>query len=366
MFRKIKILKHERGLYFKDREFQGVLGPGAYWFFDLLLKVRVDIVSVRDAWLRHKELDVIVRSGALKEEAKVVDLKDHERALVWIDGRFEAVLKPGQYALWTVFHDVRVETVDAREPRFQREDVALIARGAGAAEQLDLYAVEAGFAGLYFKDGEFQAALRAGAHLFWKGVAKVKIQNVDLREQVCDVAGQEIMTADKVTLRLNALATYRVVDALKAVTAIEDYRQALYREVQLAVRAVIGTRELDALLSDKDAVAKELEGILKNRATAFGLEVTALGIRDIILPGEMKDLMNKVTEAKKAAEAALITRREETAAMRMQANTAKILEGSPTLMRIRELEVLEKVAAKANLKVVLGEGGLAGKVVKLI
>ena len=82
----------------------------------------------------------------------------------------------------------------------------------------------------------------------------------------------------------------------------------------------------------------------------------SLGIRDVILPGEMKDLMNKVTEAKKAAEATLITRREETAAMRSQANTAKILESSPTLMRLRELEMLEKVAEKANLKVVLGEG----------
>jgi hypothetical protein len=76
--------------------------------------------------------------------------------------------------------------------------------------------------------------------------------------------------------------------------------------------------------------------------------------------------MNKVTEAKKAAEAALITRREETAAMRSQANTAKILESSPTLMRLRELEVLEKVSEKAKLTVVLGEKGLADRVVKLL
>ena len=120
--------------------------------------------------------------------------------------------------------------------------------------------------------------LAPGAHAFWKGVAKARILDVDLREQVVDIAGQEIMTADKVTLRL----------------------------------------------------------------------------------------MNKVTEARKAAEAALITRREETAAMRSQANTAKILESSPTLMRLRELEVLEKVSEKANLTVVLGEKGLADRVVKLV
>ena len=91
-----------------------------------------------------------------------------------------------------------------------------------------------------------------------------------------------------------------------------------------------------------------------------------MGVRDIILPGEMKDLMNKVTEAKKAAEANLIVRREETAAMRSQANTAKVLADNPTLMRLRELEVLEKVATCGKLSVVLGEKGLADRVVNLI
>ena len=128
----------------------------------------------------------------------------------------------------------------------------------------------------------------------------------------------------------------------------------------------MGTRELDSLLVNKDAIANELNTFVRSRAAAFGLEVVSLGIRDVILPGDMKELMNKVTEAKKAAEADLITRREETAAIRSQANTAKILESSPTLMRLRELEVLEKVAAKANLSVVLGEKGLAERVVKLL
>ena len=125
--------------------------------------------------------------------------------------------------------------------------------------------------------------------------------------------------------------------------------------------------ELDALLADKDAVATKLENIVKSRASAMGLEIDAIGIRDVILPGEMKEILNRVTEARKAAEAALITRREETAGMRSQANTAKIIESNPTLMRMRELEVLEKVAEKANLTVVLGDkNGLTDRVVKLL
>ena len=86
----------------------------------------------------------------------------------------------------------------------------------------------------------------------------------------------------------------------------------------------------------------------------------------MILPGDMKDLMNKVTEAKKAAEAKLIVRREETAAMRSQANTARLLQDNPTLMRLRELEVLEKIAGEAKLTVVLGDKGLTDKVVNVL
>lgn len=366
LFRRFKVREHERGLLFKDRDFKRVLRPGRHWVWDLLWQVRVDVVSVREVWLDHKDRDVVAKHAALGDEARVVDLKDHERAVVWVDGRLEAVLKPGLYALWTVFHDVRVEVFDARGVRFEHADLASIAQTRGAAPLLEVVTVEAGHAGLFFKDGRHEATLGPGAHAFWKGVAKARIVDVDLREQVVDVAGQEIMTADKVTLRLNAVVTFKVVDPLKAVTTMEDYRQALYREAQLALRGVIGTRELDTLLSDKDAVARELDGLVRARAAGFGLEVVAFGIRDVILPGEMKDLMNKVTEAKKSAEAALITRREETAAMRSQANTAKILESSPTLMRLRELEVLEKVSEKANLTVVLGENGLADRVVKLV
>ena len=174
------------------------------------------------------------------------------------------------------------------------------------------------------------------------------------------------MTADKVSLRMNAVVTYRIVDARKALSATDDVRQTLYREAQLALRAVIGTRELDSFLADKDAVAGEIETLVRRRSGELGLEVVAVGIRDVILPGDMKDLMNKVTEAKKAAEANLIVRREETAAMRSQANTAKLLDSNPTLMRLRELEVLERVATDGKLNVVLGEKGLADRVVNLL
>jgi len=361
-----KVRSYEKGLYFRDREFQGVLGTGRHWFVDPLGKVRVDVVSQRDPWLAHADLDVLVKSGALKDDAVVLDLKDYERALVWIDGRFCRVLDTGQHVIWSKFHTVAVEIVDARAVLFDHKDLNVILKSADSAKTLNVITVEEGYEGVLFRDGAFVKTLAPGQYAAWMRVGKVKLYHLDMRETVLDVGGQEIMTADKVTLRVNALVTYRVMDSRKSVEKVNDVSQALYREAQLALRAVVGTREIDALLADKNAVAAELEKIVGHRAEEFGIRVIGLGIRDIILPGEMKTLLNKVIEARKAAEANLIARREETSAMRSQMNTARLMQEIPSLMRLRELEVLERVAGTSQLKVILGEKGLAERLTTLI
>src|SRR6516164_2607726 len=366
MLKIVKVRSYEQGLYFRDGEFQGLLGAGRYWYVDPLGKVDVEVVSQRAPWLVHEKLDMIVKSGALAERAVVLDLKDRQRALVWIDGRFSHVLPPGLYAYWTTYREVRVEVIDVQRAGFEHADLPVIVQSQAADRVLDSHAVEKDHMGVLFEDGKYVQPLAPGRYAFWKNVAKVTLVPVDMRETMLDVAGQEIMTADKVTLRLNAVITYWVADARIAVTATDDVRQALYREAQLALRAVVGVRDLDQFLADKDAVAREMEESIRRRLTPLGLEIVSAGVRDVILPGDMKDLMNKVTEAKKAAEANLIVRREETAAMRSQANTAKLLEGNQPLMRLRELEVLEKVAASGKLNVVIGEKGLTERIVNLL
>lgn len=365
-FQRVEVRSYEIGLYFRNGEFRGLLGEGSHWLFDPFRRAEVEVVSRRAPRLAHDKLDLVVASGALKGLAAVVDLKDGQRGLVWVDGRFAGVLPPGLYAYWTAPRDVRVDVVDARTPRFEHEELKLIARSPSAGPLLDVCSVGRGCEGVLYIDGRYVDTLPPGLYAFWRGEADARVVQVDLRETALEVGGQEIMTADKVTLRLNALVTYRVVDARLAVSATDDARQALYREAQLALRAVVGVRELDALLSDKDVVAREVEGLLSRRAGELGLVVLSAGVRDVILPGDMKELMNKVTEARKAAEANLVTRREETAALRSQANTAKLLAENPVLMRLRELEALEKVAASGHLNVVLGEKGLADRVVNLL
>jgi regulator of protease activity HflC (stomatin/prohibitin superfamily) len=360
------VRSYEAGLEFRNDEFRGVRRQGTWWLFGLPGRVRMDIVSLRQPWLVHDKLDLIVKSGALNGLATVLDLKDYQRGLVWIDGRFSHVLPPGLHVYWTTHRDVRVEVVDARPVRFEHADLGLIVRSTMAEQALETHTIEPGQQALWFRNGDFVEVLPPGRHAFWKNVVPVKVQALDVRETTLDIAGQEIMSADKVTLRLNALVVARLTDVRRAVNVADDARMALYREAQLVIRAVVGGRELDALLADKDAVASELKERLRERAAALGWEVVSVGIRDVILPGEMKELLNKVMEARKAAEANLIARREETAAIRSQANTAKLLQENPTLLRLRELETLEKVAASAELKVVLGDKGLADRIVNLL
>lgn len=366
LFKRYKILSYEMGLLFRAGEFAGLLEKGIHWFFDPLGRIRVEVVSQRDPWLVHTRLDLIIKSGALADRAVVLDLKDHERALVWIENRFSHILPAGQYAYWTGQKAVRVEVIDIRSIRFEHDEFKVIVRSPYAAKLLDVCSVQREHVGVLFIDGRYAETLSPGEYAFWKGPADAKLVEVDLRETMVDVSGQDIMTADKVTLRLNAVVTYKIVDARKAISQTDDVRQALYRDTQLVLRAVVGSRELDLFLTDKDAVAKEIEENVRRRAGELGLEIASVGIRDVILPGDMKELMNKVTEARKAAEANLIARREETAAIRSQANTAKLLAESPTLMRLRELEVLEKIASAGKLNIILGDKGMADKVVNLL
>ncbi len=366
MIRRYHIDANHIGLLFRDGAFARFLDAGRHWVLDPFGRVEVLITSLRDVVFQHEQIDDIVASGALKDHAIALDLRDYQRALLWIDGRFARILRPGAYALWTMVRDVRVEVVDARQTRFRHDEFAVITRSAGAELALDVCTVQRDHVGVLFVDGRYEDTVLPGRYAFWRGMAETRLVEIDTREQALDVSGQELMTSDKVTLRLNAVLTFRVTDPRRSISSSDNFAQALYRAAQMALREVVGQYELDAFLQDKNALASQVQQQLAARAMELGVEVIQLGIRDIILPGDMKELMNRVTEARKAAEANLIARREETAAIRSQANTAKLLDANPTLMRLRELEVLEKVAGSTNLRINLGDGGLTDQLSQLI
>jgi regulator of protease activity HflC (stomatin/prohibitin superfamily) len=176
--------------------------------------------------------------------------------------------------------------------------------------------------------------------------------------QAMEVAGQEILTRDKVSLRVNLTALWQVLDVVKARGALSNFVEFVYKELQFALREAVGTRTLDELLGDKGVLDRDIGAAVRAKVGEHGLAVHSVGVKDVILPGEMKTILNQVVEAEKVAQANLIKRREETAATRSLLNTARMMDENPTLLRLKELETLEKVTEKIDKLTVFG--GLDG------
>jgi regulator of protease activity HflC (stomatin/prohibitin superfamily) len=212
--------------------------------------------------------------------------------------------------------------------------------------------------GLLIVDGELAKALAPGLHAFWKYQRALKTELVDRRVQSMEVAGQEILTRDKVSLRVNLTALWQVPDVVKARAALTNFVEFLYKQLQFALREAVGTRTLDELLGDKGVLDREIGDAVRAQVEEHGLAVRSVGVKDVILPGEMKEILNQVVQAEKVAQATLIKRREETAATRSLLNTARLMDENPTLLRLKELETLENVTEKIDKLTVFG--GLEG------
>jgi regulator of protease activity HflC (stomatin/prohibitin superfamily) len=152
-----------------------------------------------------------------------------------------------------------------------------------------------------------------------------------------EVTGQEILTKDRVTIRVNLTAAYRVVDPERAVTAVQDFAEALHRALQLAFRRTLGALTLDRLLAEKVTIDAEAAKTVRAEMAQIGLELGEIALKDVILPGEMRDILNRVVAAEKEAEANVIRRREETNATRALLNTAKVMADNPVMLRLKEL-----------------------------
>ena len=359
MYIRKRIHSHETGLWFRNGELRRVLQPGTHW---VRISDQVEIYNRLKTRFEHSLLDVLVQDESLRKQLMVVDLKDTQRALVYRGERLFLMLGPGRYAFWNEPLPLIVETFDVGELRFVHPNLKQILAWPDASKFLQAIRTESHEKVLIYRDGELVDVFGPGTFAYWRGAGNVTFESVDMREQVLDVAGQEIMTGDKVTLRLNLLVTHRVTDPLASVTVVDNSSQAIYREAQLALRAAVGGRTLEKLLTDKQVVSTEVRQAVARRAGEFGVEVVGVGVRDVILPGDMKTILNQVIEAQKQAEANLIRRREETAAARSQANTAKLLAENPVLQRMRELEILQDILAGTKATFLLGRGDIAEQV----
>jgi len=369
--KRVRVALYERALVYRDRNLERVLAPGKYWLVGRGLDVQVYDVSKVELDLPRAEVLIGEARGTLEPYVQIVELGDGQVGLVYKNDRLAGVLAPGSRQLyWRGPLNVRVAVRDiSTEYALDAQIARVLMRALGGAVLANVVGVAEvpdTSVGLLIVDGELREVLKPGVTAYWKYQRNVRVELVELRLQAMEVAGQEILSRDKVSLRLNLTALWQVTDAVKARSVVSNVTDYVYKELQLALREAVGMRTLDELLADKNAIDREVAASAA-RLEASGLAVRSVGVKDVILPGEMKTILNQVVEAEKMAQANLIRRREETAATRSLLNTARLMDENPTLLRLKELETLEKVTEKVgSLTVYDGlEGVLKNMVPKL-
>jgi regulator of protease activity HflC (stomatin/prohibitin superfamily) len=345
---------NQRAVLLRDGKPERVLAPAHHAFWgkhgklviwnvdDLVLLAQPDVLAMLPiTWYETVQLDAT------------------QRAVVYRDGRPVKFLRPGVHRIWKINPQVAVRIFAVTEPAPELTDEL---RAVIPAAEVIEAVVRQFERGLKYVQGRFEGVLEPGHYAFWNHpAARTTVQVLDTRVQQLKIEGQELMTRDKVTLRLTLTAEYAPSDAPTTVHAVADVKDAIYLAVQLAAREFVAGVTLDELLEGRDNLTRYLEAQVVPRAETFGVRVHRVGVKDVILPGEMKTLLNKVIEAEKAAAANVILRREDAAATRNMANTAKVIAENPVLMRLKELETMKDIAEKIDeIKLVMGLDGVKG------
>ncbi|CAN5561778.1 slipin family protein [soil metagenome] len=343
--KRIRINTGKIGLVFRSGNYRKIVTEGVYWLSHF---EDVFVYDMSKPFNPSIELNILMQDWKLAEMVTVVEVSDNEIALQSENGNFKNVLTPGRYAYWrgaTTFTFVKVDlskiiiTENIDSTTIVRKEVLPYVR---------VFVVESFEKGILLIDGKFDKILDTGVYYFWKNPIGISVLKADLRQLQLEVSGQEILTNDKAALRINFYTQYKVVDITTALVENKDYEKQLYILMQLALREFIGTLSLDELLERKESISAYVLATLKEKVSKLGVEIKDCGVRDIILPGEVKEIMNQVLIASKKAQANVIMRREETASTRSLLNTAKLMEDNEMLFKLKEMEYVEKIADKIN------------------
>ncbi|GGN95935.1 slipin family protein [Saccharibacillus kuerlensis] len=360
--RTVEVLDGERALLFERGRYERLLMPGRYRFFNWSSSVRRLVFkrisdpfeyNPSNGWVGSglnvygiPDMDVrlFAEDAELMKRLTIIEVGDSEYVLHLENGRFKSLLTAGRYAYWN----------ESREHTFIRSDIQNPEIGADIGRALlekinlpyvQMIEVASHETGLLYFDNQLQRQLAPGRSFFWNGPTSVTLKKFDLRRQQLDMTGQEILTEDKISLRLNFVCQYRIVDPLQA-AEIKNFEEQVYVQLQLLLREYVGTLKLDDLLRMKQEIGDFVLDRLKRSGTEYGVEFLNAGLKDVILPGEIRAILNTVLLAEKKAQANMITRREETASTRSLLNTAKLMDENATLYRLKELEFVEKICEK--------------------
>jgi hypothetical protein len=354
--KKVKIKAGKIGLVFSEGEYQRVLKEGTHriGFFEELKEY-----DMSKPFTAPFNINILMRDPGFVDAVEITEVKNNEIALRYEKGLFVEILGPGTYIYWKGLIHQEFKIVDLNKPDIDPSiDPSLYTR---LIQYIRFYTIEPFEKAVMYVDGKFAKIMEPGSYYFWKNSTTISFTRADMRAMQLEIPGQEILTKDKASLRINFHVQYQVEDILKAVVDNKDYEKQLYVIMQLILREYVGSLTLDELLDKKEHISSYIIEAAVDRVKELGVVLRGGGIRDIILPGDMKEIMNQVLVAEKKAQANTIMRREETAATRSLLNTAKLMEENTMLFKLKEMEFVEKVTSKVNGITITGESSVAAQ-----
>jgi regulator of protease activity HflC (stomatin/prohibitin superfamily)/ribosomal protein L30E len=351
--KRVTINTNSVGLVYKKGELKNVLTAGSYW---LGFKETLEVYDMSKTFIASVELDVLLLNKDFESLVTVVDVKDTEIVLVYQNNNFKQVLTAGKYAFWNGLNKYSFLTADLSKYEITEKIDKNTLEKSQMLAHIRAFKVETYETGLMIVDGAFEKVLEPGNYVFWKNSTTIQILKTDLRQLNMEIVGQEILTNDKAQLRVNFNVQYKVTDAIKALLENKEFDKQLYVIIQLGLREFIGKMTFDELMENKEKISEGIMTIAADKVRLLGVELLNCGVKDIVLPGDIREIMNQVLVAEKRAQANLITRREETASTRSLLNTAKLMEENAMLYKLKEMEYVEKIAEKINNISLSGSG----------
>ncbi|MEV6493624.1 slipin family protein, partial [Actinoplanes sp. NPDC051633] len=175
--------------------------------------------------------------------------------------------------------------------------------------------VHSGFRGLRYIDGRLDEVLEPGRYELSKRrfpgrrVPRVAIVPIDVRERELNIKGQEILTADKVAVRVNIITHFRVVDPAAAVERVADYNDRIYSDVQLAARRSLASMTLETILTNRNQLSEDILRDVEGVSAGYGVRIIRADVKDLVFPGNLQEIMNRVLTAQRMAEAQMVEAR---------------------------------------------------------
>lgn len=355
---KYRIKDQECGYLLKDGRFVKILTAGKYTYAKALGYEVLTVPMTGEVNTCQIPEEILMKDPEFASRVVKAALPDTSIALHFVNKAYRDVLTKPETLYWNVFEKNEFQMVDITNP-YMEESLPRFYMDLMPMKYYKKITVKDGEVGLLYFDNQYEKKLATGTYYFWNYGKEVSCKIFNMKLQQLEISGQEILTSDKVAVRLNVVASYRITNPEKLVQVIEGVSSQLYTYAQLVLREYVGHFRLDEILEQKEEISRFVLEKMKERESDYCVEVTAAGIKDIILPGEIRDIMNTVLIAEKRAQANVIMRREEVASTRSLLNTAKLMDENQTLFKLKEMEYLEKICDKVgNITLNGGKGVL--------